>query len=64
MTIERYDTSVRYRRVMFSDPDETLLLPSSIETLSIVRNGGTPRLRTTQTFSDYKRFVANSRIVQ
>ena len=64
MTIERYDTSIRYRQVTFSDPDETLMLPSSIETLSIVRNGGTPRLRTTQTFSDYKRFVTNSRIVQ
>jgi hypothetical protein len=64
MTIERYDTSVRYRQVTFSDPDETLLLPSSIETLSIVRNGGTPRMRTTQTFSGYKRFVTNSRIVQ
>jgi hypothetical protein len=50
--------------VTFSDPDETLLLPSSIETLSIVRNGGTPRMRTTQTFSGYKRFVTNSRIVQ
>jgi hypothetical protein len=64
MTIERNDTSFRYRQVTFSDPDETLLLPSSIETLSIVRNAGTPRLRTTQTFSDYRRFVTNSRIVQ
>jgi len=64
MTIERVDTSIRYRKVTFSDPDETLLLPSSIETLSIARNAGTPRLRMTQTFSDYKRFVTNSRIVQ
>ena len=64
MTIERYDTSIRYHQVTFSDPDETLLLPSSIETLSIIRPAGTPRLRMTETFSDYKRFVTNSRILQ
>jgi hypothetical protein len=64
MTIERSDTSIEYRPVTFTDPDETLLLPWSIQTFSIVRNAGTPRLRTTQTFSNYKRFVTGSRIVQ
>ena len=54
MTIERSDTSIRYRAVKFSDPDETLLLPATIDTLLIVRNAGTPRLRMTQTFSGYK----------
>jgi hypothetical protein len=65
MTIERNDTSIRYRQVTFTDPDDRLLLPSSVETLTIIRNGGgTPRLRTSRTFSDYRRFVTNSRIVQ
>ena len=32
MTIERADSSIRYRRVQFAEPDETLVLPSSIET--------------------------------
>ena len=64
MTIERNDTSVRYRTVTFSDPDEEMLLPSRSDTLSIIRNSGTPRVRVTQTFSDYRRFTTGSRIVR
>lgn len=64
MTIERADSTIRYRRVPFRDPDETLLLPSSIETLTIVKNSGSPRTRITQAFTNYRRFVTGSRIVQ
>jgi hypothetical protein len=64
MTIERSDTSIRYQPVTFSNPDETLLLPSSVDTLSIVRNAGTPRLRMIETFSDYERFVTGGRIIR
>ena len=64
MIIERNDTSIRYQNVRFSDPDETVVLPSTIDTLSVVRNAGTPRLRVTQTFSDYARFTTDSRIVR
>ena len=64
MTIERADTSIRYREVKFADPDETVLLPATIDTLLIVRNAGTPRLRMTQTFSNYRRFTTESRIVR
>lgn len=64
MTIERADTSIRYRSVTFTDPDETLVLPSTIESLTIIRNSGVPRVRITQTFSNYRRFVTDSRIVQ
>lgn len=64
MTIERYDTSIRYRHVAFSNPDETLLLPSTIQTLSIVKNAGSPRLRVTQTLGEYRRFRTDSRIVR
>jgi hypothetical protein len=63
MTIERNDVSIRYRRVAFTNPDETLLLPSTIDTVSIVRNAGSPRVRVTQTFSEYRRFTTDSRIV-
>ena len=63
MTIERADSSIRYRRVPFTDPDETLLLPSSIETTTIVKNSGSPRVRISQTFGNYRRFVTGSRIV-
>ena len=64
MTIERADSSIRYRRVPFTDPDETLLLPSTIDTVTIVRNSGSPRVRISQTFGNYRRFVTGSRIVQ
>jgi hypothetical protein len=64
MTIERADMSIEYRRVTFSDPDETLMLPARIDNLVIVRNSGSPRLRITQLFSGYRRFVTDSRIVR
>jgi len=64
MTIERADSSIRYRRVTFTEPDETLVLPSSIETTTIVRNSGSPRTHISQTFTNYRRFVTGSRIVQ
>jgi hypothetical protein len=64
MTIERADMSIQYSAVAFTDPDETLMLPSRIESLVIVRNSGSPRLRITQSFSRYRRFVTGSRIVR
>jgi hypothetical protein len=64
MVIERADSSIRYRAVTFTEPDETLLVPESIETVTTWRNTGTPRVRTIQTFSDYRRFVTGARIVE
>ena len=64
MTVERADMSILYQRVPFVDPDETLMLPSRIESLVVVRNSGSPRLRITQAFSGYRRFVTASRIVR
>ncbi len=64
MTIERADSTIRYRRVPFRDPDETLVLPSSIDTVTIVKNSGSPRTRISQSFTNYRRFVTGSRIVQ
>jgi hypothetical protein len=62
-TVERADSSIAYRAVRFSDPDETVMLPESIVSLQIIRNSGTPRLRTTQRFSKYRRFITGGRIV-
>jgi hypothetical protein len=64
MTIERADSSIRYRRVAFQGPEEVLMLPASIETLTVIRNAGAPRVRKTQAFSNYRRFVTEGRIVQ
>jgi hypothetical protein len=63
VVIMREDTTIRYRTVAFSDPDEVLLLPESIDTLSVV-SGGLQSTRRTQTYADYKRFVGDSRVVE
>lgn len=63
LSVERADTSIRYRPVTFSDPDETVILPSSVESLTIFRGSGEPRLRTTQTFTEYRRFITEGRLV-
>lgn len=64
VTIERLDSSIRYRAVAFDDPDEVLMLPASIDTVTVVRNAGVPRLRTEQKFSNYRRFITAGRVVQ
>jgi hypothetical protein len=63
MVIERADSSIRYRRVAFSDPEESLWLPESIESVTVIRGAGTQRTRITQRFSDYRRFLTAGRIV-
>src|SRR4051812_32704719 len=62
VSLVRDDTSIRYRTVAFSDPDEVLLLPESIESFIVVR-GGLQSTRQHQSFSGYKRFVAQGRIL-
>jgi len=67
-TIERADTSIRYRQLTFQDPEETLTVPISIDRMTVIRNSIgltlTPRVRISQRFSDYRRFVTEGRIVQ
>jgi hypothetical protein len=64
MTIERADTSIQYRRVSFRDPEETLMLPAAIDTVTVIRGGSTQRYRITQRFSDYRRFLTGGRVVE
>ena len=63
MTLERSDSSIRYRPVRFHDPDETVLLPAEVETLTVFRDAGIPRMRIRQVFSNYRRFVTEGRIL-
>ena len=63
-TLERFDTSVRFKPVIFQNPDETLTLPISVSSLRITRGAGTPRLRTITEYSGYKRFLTDSRLVK
>jgi hypothetical protein len=63
VVIVRDDTTIRYKKISFSNPDEALLLPESIDTLTVVQ-GGLQSMRRNQRFSDYKRFVTGARVVQ
>jgi hypothetical protein len=63
-SVERLDSSIRYRSVAFHDPDEMVLLPESIESLTLIRGTGHLGNRTTQKFSDYRRFLTTGRIVE
>ena len=63
MVIERAESSIRYKRVVFQDPEEALMLPSAIDTFTVIRGGDTQRVRITQRFSDYRRFLTDGRLV-
>jgi hypothetical protein len=62
-TIERMDTSIRFKAVSFSDPEETLVLPSSVSSLRVTRGSGMPRLRTVTEYTQYRRFLTGARVV-
>jgi hypothetical protein len=61
LTIDRDEVTLRFGPVTFTDPDETMLLPESIETRSVMRTG-LQSIRRTQVFSNYRRFLTSSRI--
>jgi hypothetical protein len=62
-TMERWDSSIRFKAVAFQDPEETLVLPVSSSTLQITRGAGTPRLRTSTQYVAYRRFITGARVV-
>ena len=59
----RSDSTMQYTAVRFSDPDETLMLPTTIDNVSVTASNGIQRLRMTQEFRNYRRFLTDSRIV-
>lgn len=62
-TVERMDTSIRFKAITFTDPDETLVLPVSSTQLRITRGSGQPRLRTVTEYVRYRRFLTGARVV-
>jgi hypothetical protein len=63
-TIERADSSMIYKRITFQDPEETILLPARVDTTTVISGGGVQRMRITQTYTNYRRFITGTRIVQ
>ena len=64
MVIESSNSTVRYRPVAFSDPDETLLLPASMESMTVWRNAGVTRQFIIHEISNYRRFITGARVIQ
>jgi len=63
MVIERAETSIRYARVEFDQPPEWLMLPVSIDIVTVIRGAGVQRVRITQRLSEHRRFVTEARLV-
>ena len=63
VVLERDDQTMRYKAVAFRDPDEVMLLPESIESLTLLR-GGLQSIRRTETFRSYRRFLTEGRVVK
>jgi hypothetical protein len=61
LTLEREDTTLRFQRMTFAQPEESLVLPVSSSTLRIVR--GASRLRTMTRYTEYRRFLTGGRVV-
>jgi hypothetical protein len=58
LTLERDDLTLRYKPVAFHDPDETVLLPASEESMTVFRSG-LQSVRHNAVFSDYQRFLTD-----
>jgi hypothetical protein len=63
VAVEREDLTIRYKTVAFREPDEIMLLPESIESLTVV-HGGLQSTRRSRIFTDYRRFLTAGRIVK
>lgn len=62
-TMERWDTTIRFKPVSFENPQETLVLPESQSSIRITRGSGSPRLRTMTQYKNYQRFLTSGRII-
>jgi hypothetical protein len=62
IVVDRFDWVIRYKPVTFQNPDETLLLPASIEQVALLH--GAQSNRKTQVFSNYQRFLTAGRVVK
>jgi hypothetical protein len=61
VVLDRDEVTMRFRPVAFTDPDETLLLPETIDSITVVR-GGLQSARRTETYSGYRRFLTAGRV--
>jgi hypothetical protein len=61
IVLERDDLTLRYKMFRFEEPEESLLLPEAVESLTILRND-LQSIRRHDVFNDYRRFLTSTRI--
>ena len=61
IVLERDDVTMHYRSMRFTDPDESMLLPDMIESLTILRSD-LQSVRRRDIFTDYRRFLTSGHI--
>jgi hypothetical protein len=61
VVLDRDDLTLHYRPVPFHDPEEVLLLPDRIESLTVLRSD-LQSIRRTDLFSDYRRFLIEGHV--
>ena len=65
IVLERNDVRIRYQRVTFENPAETLMLPRSIErSWTLQGSGFVPRYYRSQQFSNHRRFMTDGRVLE
>ena len=63
IVLDRDDQTLRYKAVAFRDPDEVMLLPESIESMTVLRSG-LQSIRRTDRYSSYRRFLTEGRVIK
>lgn len=61
--LERIDATMTWAAVKFREPDETLMLPITVERVTVIRTPRVQAVRVSQRFSRYTRFVTGARVV-
>jgi hypothetical protein len=62
--METSDMSIRFGSASFKDPEQTLMLPVSAESLQVFEGTRVPRIRITHSFTNYRRFTSQVKIGQ
>ncbi len=57
------DYAVTFRRQTFKDPEQTILVPDTAEWLTVIEGAGKPRTRAALTFTNYRRYVSDVKII-
>lgn len=60
--VELWDVTIRFGPASFPDPEQILLLPQSAESVRVIQGSRVPRLRTTHSFTNYRRFIGDIKI--